>query len=280
LWRDPDLQIALDWKGREHPTAQWADFYGGGLKDVLAFIERSKAEQDEEKAAIEVQRRWMRRCVIPGAISLFGLYAYTTRTLGPEIEVLADSLIPALLPERLRVILGFLLEVTLPAIPFILVGMALAPWALRTYRRIAFPKVLATISATATHPSPAAVTAPTVAGPATEVLGTTYASFGRRLIAGLADTAVFIGLSLAGFLALVIADGIGWPVDDPFGDDVTGVASDASMAWWLGVTLALHALYHVVTVTSARRATLGMRAAGIIVTDLQGGSLSAPRAHL
>jgi energy-coupling factor transporter ATP-binding protein EcfA2 len=41
LWRDPDLQIALVWRARNHPSGSWAARYHAGFKDAMAFLEKS-----------------------------------------------------------------------------------------------------------------------------------------------------------------------------------------------------------------------------------------------
>ena len=67
LWRDPDLQFALDWIKAENPTALWAERYhdqfdekerGGIFKSSIDFIEQSEAQRAEEiRQKEEDQRR-------------------------------------------------------------------------------------------------------------------------------------------------------------------------------------------------------------------------------
>lgn len=50
LWRNPELQLALDWKGREKPTRAWAELYSPLFEDALDFIGKSQnAFLDEQK---------------------------------------------------------------------------------------------------------------------------------------------------------------------------------------------------------------------------------------
>ncbi|MGI9293748.1 MAG: hypothetical protein ACR2PS_07170 [Pseudomonadales bacterium] len=42
LWRNPDLQIALQWHKRNRPTETWAQRYQGGFTDAMAFLNESK----------------------------------------------------------------------------------------------------------------------------------------------------------------------------------------------------------------------------------------------
>lgn len=55
LWRDPELQLALDWKERQSPNQDWAELYDANLSLALDFIEASRL------AAIEEKRRKARR---------------------------------------------------------------------------------------------------------------------------------------------------------------------------------------------------------------------------
>lgn len=41
-WRNPDLQIALEWKSRERPSTVWAKRYGGDFNLTMRFLEESK----------------------------------------------------------------------------------------------------------------------------------------------------------------------------------------------------------------------------------------------
>ncbi|MFZ1221582.1 MAG: hypothetical protein WAO00_20010 [Chthoniobacterales bacterium] len=58
LWRDPDLQVALDWKEEDAPTKAWADLYGGDFESSMGFLERSRAERNRELAEVIFSRRW------------------------------------------------------------------------------------------------------------------------------------------------------------------------------------------------------------------------------
>jgi hypothetical protein len=58
LWRDPELQLALDWRDRERPTPAWAQEYGGGFEQAVAFLMESEAlRQAETREKEERQRR-------------------------------------------------------------------------------------------------------------------------------------------------------------------------------------------------------------------------------
>lgn len=49
LWRDPDLQIALDWKQQTQPTEAWSARYQSGFSEALQFLDDSAAARDAER---------------------------------------------------------------------------------------------------------------------------------------------------------------------------------------------------------------------------------------
>ncbi len=51
LWRDPELQFALDWRARNQPGEAWARQYGRALAPALAFLDTSRQARDEAAAA-------------------------------------------------------------------------------------------------------------------------------------------------------------------------------------------------------------------------------------
>lgn len=61
LWRDPELQFALDWRARNHPTEAWAHQYGRPLAPALAFLDASREARDAaaaaEAARLEAERK-------------------------------------------------------------------------------------------------------------------------------------------------------------------------------------------------------------------------------
>jgi WD40 repeat protein len=48
LWRDPELQLAVDWRSRAEPTATWAHFYGGRFEQAMMFLAQSEALRQQE----------------------------------------------------------------------------------------------------------------------------------------------------------------------------------------------------------------------------------------
>src|SRR5262245_61999880 len=60
LWRDPDLQLALDWRDQSQPNKTWASRYGSGFDDASAFLRDSEAaraaELEKERQQAENER--------------------------------------------------------------------------------------------------------------------------------------------------------------------------------------------------------------------------------
>ncbi len=57
IWRDPDLQLALDWRTRNQPTNAWALRYSTNFDRALNFLDQSQAARDAANAAQERERR-------------------------------------------------------------------------------------------------------------------------------------------------------------------------------------------------------------------------------
>jgi hypothetical protein len=58
LWRDPDLQLAVEWQERERPKQTWAELYGGGFENAMSFLAQSEAQRGTEvRERDERQRR-------------------------------------------------------------------------------------------------------------------------------------------------------------------------------------------------------------------------------
>ena len=48
LWRDPELQFALEWRDKEKPSQAWADMYGGGFETAMKFLTDSEVQRAAE----------------------------------------------------------------------------------------------------------------------------------------------------------------------------------------------------------------------------------------
>jgi uncharacterized RDD family membrane protein YckC len=96
LWRDPDLQTALEWQWREKPNAIWAQLYRGGYETALSFLAASKQVRDSERAEAEFERRW--RKVTP-FLRVFTFLVFAILFLRTS-----ESLAPKLLPSIKKII--------------------------------------------------------------------------------------------------------------------------------------------------------------------------------
>ncbi len=56
LWRDPELQLAVEWRDKADPNPAWAQFFGGGFEQAMMFLAQSEAlrqrqiQEEEEHA--------------------------------------------------------------------------------------------------------------------------------------------------------------------------------------------------------------------------------------
>lgn len=57
LWRDPELQLALTWRDKAHPTEEWAGRYDPSFARAMAFLDASRDERDREVREKEAHRR-------------------------------------------------------------------------------------------------------------------------------------------------------------------------------------------------------------------------------
>ncbi len=74
LWIDPNLQIALDWRDKRRPTAAWAARYGGDFALALQFLDASRDQREEQRAAEQARRqKKLRRAWITAGISVIAL---------------------------------------------------------------------------------------------------------------------------------------------------------------------------------------------------------------
>jgi len=57
LYRDPELQLALDWRDQSHPNETWASRYHPGFAAAMDFLTQSSAAREAERERLEQQRR-------------------------------------------------------------------------------------------------------------------------------------------------------------------------------------------------------------------------------
>ncbi len=261
LWRDPDLRRALDWRERNEPTSAWAAQYEGNFASTMAFLDRSREVQIAEKLELEIEHRWRGGwCLLPVAVIAIAFFALQTSShvqrfakgiVDPFVSVGASSD----LVERLIIQL-------LIGIPAALGYMLLAPFCRKLFRSTLLKSLQRHEGGARAFVEKVEKLADAKVVDAVVVHATVYASFGRRALAHLADWMCL----LIPTLALMVFAAIYF------------VNTAASLIGFYGSPLLLFWLYHALMLTSARQATLGMRMAGIFITDLQGRRLSFARA--
>ena len=84
LWRDPELQLALDWREQARPNAAWTARYAPGFDAAMDFLDRSRAERDAELArrsaqARQTQEDHLARAAAEAQASVHGAYARRMR---------------------------------------------------------------------------------------------------------------------------------------------------------------------------------------------------------
>jgi WD40 repeat protein/energy-coupling factor transporter ATP-binding protein EcfA2 len=88
LWRDPELQLAVNWREEARPTALWAERYDPAFERAMLFLDHSKKVRDQyiEKRERDRRRQLRRSRLLTltfGAAALvvlvFGLYALTLK---------------------------------------------------------------------------------------------------------------------------------------------------------------------------------------------------------
>ena len=57
LWRDPELQLALDWRDHNHPNETWASRYHPGFASAMDFLTQSSEAREAERAERQQQRQ-------------------------------------------------------------------------------------------------------------------------------------------------------------------------------------------------------------------------------
>jgi|GEM_PF-2256400 len=303
LWRDPDLQLALDWKEEEAPTPAWASLYGADFESALAFLEKSRSERDYELAEVIFERRWKRIRLIIGFLVIgtllwrfnhdlqwwsdelrvkesnphgplahpdtAGKLAEQTirqkvQNFVPDSQVSSHPVVRYLVPDTKSHDVVLLFARACFLGPYFLGYLALIYSGKWVFRRLAFAKILQEVVLSSSKAVREERLARQANDPAVR-LHTTYAGSWRRLGACVLD----LGLFFVTFLWF-FAGGL-------FG--LSGFRGAEYLLIGLLVTLiVLHWLYHALMLSSRRQATLGMRALGILATDQNGNRLRFGRA--
>lgn len=268
LWRDPDLQLGLDWKEEQAPTPTWANLYGGDFESAVAFLDRSQSERDYELAEVVFERRWKRIRWAP-ALLVVGIFLWRfkegafTRWSHEFEEAKAGVDADVLGGKSLAVYLIGLLMLTRFFGPYLLGYVALAYPVKWVFRRLFFPKILQEVALSSTKAAREESARQALEG-ANVLLQTTYASAWRRLGAYALDLFLFIVGFVVSFAGGLYA--------------AEHVNSDYIFLGELVLLFAVPWLYHALMVSSRFQATLGMLVLGIIATDQNGNRLRFGRA--
>jgi TPR repeat protein/uncharacterized RDD family membrane protein YckC len=291
LWRDPDLQLALDWKEEQAPTPTWANLYGGDFEAATAFLERSRSERDHELAEVVFERRW-KRIMLFIILLIAGIFlwsAFEARDFEwwldrfgyrPHVKVPAPQAASLPLAQGLQEavrdyggssnparLLGAL---TSFLAPYLLGYFVLAYFGKWVFRRFAFAKILHQVtlsSSKAVREQKLAQQAQALRD-AAATLQLDYASFWRRLGAYV----LALGLFVVGFWIFLLGCGMAYNTRLlPFsGLELLGsVLIPPIVVGWL---------FQAIMLSSRRQATLGMLALGIFVTNQKGDRLTFGRA--
>ncbi len=98
LYRDPELQIALNWRDKTQPTEAWAQRYDVAFERAMLFLKYSQSERELEIAEKERRRRKQlqlaRRLMYAAAfvaliIAAFGMYALVQKANAERAEAAA-----------------------------------------------------------------------------------------------------------------------------------------------------------------------------------------------
>jgi uncharacterized RDD family membrane protein YckC len=262
LWGDPDLELALDWRRHELPTAPWARLYRGDFTAAMAFLESSRAVRDGQRAEEEFEQRWRRRYTFIAVLVLASFFL-----LGPTYREALESAVHDYVEghgfvtlaesEFLhQLVAGVLLGMGHLLVFFLLIGAVR-----QLYRRIAYDRILARIKRDPL-PADSDVDSDTLAAAAPPRAG-----FGRRAMATAIDVSLFCVGTVLYTAVLIVLEASSVPIADEF----------LIAILYLGPpTAAL--LYDTWLCSSRLQATLGKRAMGIVVQDLRGERITVRRA--
>ncbi len=91
LWRDPDLQLAMEWREKNNPTEAWANQYNRHFALAIRFIDASIQDKKFQEAERNRRRNLTRAVLVFFLITLSGLtlWAYLERNKSAKNENLA-----------------------------------------------------------------------------------------------------------------------------------------------------------------------------------------------
>jgi energy-coupling factor transporter ATP-binding protein EcfA2 len=111
LWRDPELQLALDWRAKAWPTEHWAERYDPSFVQAMDFLDASMAERDRELREAEQRRRRELKnarvlvlilALASGLTFALGAYAFRQKIQAEQEASVAESALQRADSNRLR----------------------------------------------------------------------------------------------------------------------------------------------------------------------------------
>lgn len=92
LWRNPELELGLQWKRQNRPTAAWAQRYDESFERALQFLDRSSTERErfiarrEEERKRELRQAQWAAGVLAALLVIAGTLAYVARKENARAE--------------------------------------------------------------------------------------------------------------------------------------------------------------------------------------------------
>ena len=278
--QDPELKMAVDWKEKVSPSPGWAQRYSvsdGDFDSAVRYLDESVEVRCRNLAEVELRRSWESTwspLILAMEVVVGVWFAQFTGFL-----TLIQNVDAAWKADGFRGV-GFwpvvwnsiLSTESFGMAFFLLTCVGLNLYAKQVHRKFALSKILRGV----------------VLRPPIEVadlrdavvaLDTTYGSIFRRVGGYFVDVVLLFVFSIASILPL----GIFLAILDAFipGAEEIVLAEENEQTLglvWVVLILVISWLYSTLQITSKRQATVGMRAVGIVMTDLHGKPLSFPRA--
>lgn len=252
-WRDPELQQGLSWVELEHPVLAWAQLYGGDFSAAMSFLEQSKQSQIRELAEEKFEHIWRSRwapaglvvALIVAVLKFEGFAALIQHLL---LQSVGDD---STLARRVARVLA----TSCTAMIFFVCYVAYERYGKPALHRLTIVKITKKVAEPAR---------PAVSRRELPAIPSAYAAFGWRALSTIVDVVIdFLMLLLAGIFVAAFN---------------LNPEATSDIFWVYFIVAALHISYQVLCLTSSWQATLGMKVAGLYVTDTCGERLSWTRA--
>ena len=265
-----DLDAALEW--RAHGLSQeWGLRYDparDAFSLVSDYIERSETAHRNKLAELELDRRWTRATAYLTGIFVLGFFVLNyerpavIRWIFDRFGLGLRRGAPSLKWSD-KVVEGFL--ATILWVPYVLLCVVVANYGKQVHRRIVLRRIVEDASFGSRNLSKDNPAGQKTGDELALAPATLYATFSKRCLAYLIDLLIFAWEFVSCVLLNMATDNLHWTTPN----DITPVIWTWFAADWL---------YQAFMIGSRWQATLGMRVAGIVVTDLDGRRVSFWRA--